>query len=411
MRIVFLLSLLAPVVAVATGGFSDMPERSPLAEPIKWAVATGIVDGYPDGTFRPDESVNRAEAVKMLIGENVLAVCQSGETPFYDVPATEWYAKYVCTAQREGIAQGRSATEFVPTDGVTFAEVSALLRRQHPNLAPTGYRVPGTCQTRWWCDGTAWLAALGGIPEGVNSVHKKLTRAQFVIILQAISEGEYTYEDGALRLVKSPNPNSTKTLESVYPSSMPTVVDSHLTFAQATEGSAAPEDVLATQRLISVEYIGFDGARHVGQIMVHEALVDDTAAAFEAALAEGFPIEAVIPASEFDWSDDAIMAANVSSAFNYRPATGLGWISHHGYGFAVDVNPRINAYFSGQTVLPPGGTYIPGDPGVITPDSAFYRALVNRGWSWGGHWSTPKDYHHFQKLIYDTVSADGYETF
>lgn len=51
---------------VERGGFSDVPFNHLNAETIDYVQANGIVSGYPDGTFRPDQTINRAEFVKII---------------------------------------------------------------------------------------------------------------------------------------------------------------------------------------------------------------------------------------------------------------------------------------------------------------------------------------------------------
>ena len=104
-----------------------------------------------------------------------------------------------------------------------------------------------------------------------------------------------------------------------------------------------------------------------------------------------------------DWgdvSDDAAMAANLSTAFNCRAVTGgTGW-SEHSYGRALDINPLRNPYISSRgTVLPPGGrAFVERDPsviGVIVEGGPAVAAFDAVGWQWGGRWRTIKDYQHF----------------
>jgi hypothetical protein len=180
------------------------------------------------------------------------------------------------------------------------------------------------------------------------------------------------------------------------------IIDSDLTWPEALEGlpDSIPPEVLARQELIYVDYLGFDGKLHRGQIIVDNRLKADTIEVFAYALEIKFPIEKVIPASQYGWDDDKIMADNNTSGFAWRLATGLDWVSHHGYGFAIDINPVQNPYFKGNIKLPPNGEYNPGTPGTLTKNHPLVKKFKSLGWSWGGDWSTPLDYQHFQKLLY-----------
>lgn len=150
---------------------------------------------------------------------------------------------------------------------------------------------------------------------------------------------------------------------------------------------------------LPVAYLGFDGFEHVGSVVVHRALIEDVAGLFEEMRRRRFPLAAVVPAGDprFGWDDARLMAANVTSAFNYRTIAGSERLSWHAYGRAIDINPALNPYVRGGRVEPPGATYDPARPGTIGPDSFIVEFLERRGWSWGGRWTEPIDYQHFQK--------------
>ncbi|MFC1810183.1 septal ring lytic transglycosylase RlpA family protein [Patescibacteria group bacterium] len=61
---------------------------------LKKAVEMGVIGGYPDGTFKPTQVVNRAESYKMVMESDGLEFLEVLEAPFYDVSIYDWYAKY-----------------------------------------------------------------------------------------------------------------------------------------------------------------------------------------------------------------------------------------------------------------------------------------------------------------------------
>ncbi|MFC1828142.1 M15 family metallopeptidase [Thermodesulfobacteriota bacterium] len=181
------------------------------------------------------------------------------------------------------------------------------------------------------------------------------------------------------------------------------IVDSNMTFEEAvlkTTPPLVPRNILNQQELVGVTYYGFDNKIHSGQIVVDKRLVDDVVKVFQKALEEKFPIFSVIPISlhRFNWDDNKSMAANNTSGFNYRKITGGTSLSKHAYGFAVDLNPLLNPYVKGSTILPPEATYHPGRKGTLTPDSPIVAEFLKLGWTWGGNWETLKDYQHFHKI-------------
>ena len=190
------------------------------------------------------------------------------------------------------------------------------------------------------------------------------------------------------------------------------VVDSAMTADQAFDGLAAscPPAIRDRQVIVPVVYWGFDAKEHQGQVVTDRDLSADVTAVFAVALREKFPIRSVIPVSapQFRqggvWSDDLSMAADNTSCFNYRAITGGKTLSNHALGRAIDINPFDNPYVKGAKILPPGSKYDPSAPGTLTEDHPVTRAFLDRGWDWGGHWQSLKDYQHFEKVAKSPVT-------
>lgn len=109
--------------------YSDVPYESPFAESIAIATAYGIVDGYSDGTFRPDQSPNRAEVARMLVRaasilHNRVQEVYSQEVLKLDVSLlTDWFSEYLLTFARFGIIFPTSYTELGQSvSGVAFLD-------------------------------------------------------------------------------------------------------------------------------------------------------------------------------------------------------------------------------------------------------------------------------------------------
>jgi hypothetical protein len=152
-----------------------------------------------------------------------------------------------------------------------------------------------------------------------------------------------------------------------------------------------------------VSYRGYDGASHVGEIVVNEAVVQDVLTVFKTLYAERFPVRKMEPIAAFHGSDTASMAADNTSSFNCRYAVTTGpkaW-SVHAYGEAIDVNPIENPYYEAGHVLPPAGAAYANRnrfrPGMAVPDGQLNRAFASVGWLWGGRWTGSPDYQHFSK--------------
>ena len=177
------------------------------------------------------------------------------------------------------------------------------------------------------------------------------------------------------------------------------VVDANYTLGEALEGITIPAYVKNDLSLINVQYYGFDGLLHEGQLVVKSEISDDVKEIFKYIKKIRFPIEKVIPISKFNWSDDESMRENNTSAFNYRFVSGTKVLSMHAEGLAIDINPRQNPYIKNGTCSPQGSVYDITKKGTIRSDSKIVEEFKERGWEWGGDWKSLKDYQHFQKDI------------
>jgi poly-gamma-glutamate synthesis protein (capsule biosynthesis protein) len=156
---------------------------------------------------------------------------------------------------------------------------------------------------------------------------------------------------------------------------------------------------LADLRYVRVTHLGFDGGERVGELVVHRDAVGVIAGVFRHLWDQRFPIERMQLVDDFGGSDDASVAANNTSAFNCRNAVGGSSWSQHAYGRAIDINPLVNPYVSGSTVIPPAGAAFldRGNvrTGMIVPGGPAVNGFRFAGWGWGGDWRSTKDYQHF----------------
>ena len=165
------------------------------------------------------------------------------------------------------------------------------------------------------------------------------------------------------------------------------------------EGCPTP---IADLAYLRVSHVGFDGAVHEGELVVHKNLADEVVTIFRALFERRFPIEKMKLIDDYQGDDDASMADNNTSGFNCRFVFGKpGIFSRHSEGRAVDINPRINPMVSGQTVLPPAGAKFldpyAKSPGILRQGAPAVTEFLRRGWTWGGDWKSLKDYQHFEK--------------
>lgn len=156
-------------------------------------------------------------------------------------------------------------------------------------------------------------------------------------------------------------------------------------------------------RRVEVDYLGFDGQTHRGDLIVHEELAADVVAIFGQLLQLRYPIEKVRTVDIFPGADDELsMEDNNTSAYNCRDIPGTGRWSRHAFGRAIDLNPRLNPEIdrTGATAPENAAPYVDRnrtDPGILHAEDAVVRVFTEHGWRWGGNWRNPVDYQHFER--------------
>ena len=128
----FLLTFTAACAALSVPEqpFEDVDIDAKYYQGIQYLADEGIVNGHDDGTFKPNDTLNRAEMLKILVEASMktqltttLSLNEFTESCFDDVPADEWYTKYVCYAKEYGWVNGyENGKYFRPSQDVNFVE-------------------------------------------------------------------------------------------------------------------------------------------------------------------------------------------------------------------------------------------------------------------------------------------------
>lgn len=109
-------------------GFSDVPTDHWAASCVEKLASLGVIESGDGVAFRINDPVNRAEFLKMVMSIYYPGADKYlSETCFNDVATSSWYAPYVCSAKVNDIASGYPDNTFRPTNSITRAEGAALL--------------------------------------------------------------------------------------------------------------------------------------------------------------------------------------------------------------------------------------------------------------------------------------------
>jgi hypothetical protein len=107
--------------------FTDVAPGSEFYQYVETAHLRGIINGYANGTFRPDNPVTRGQAVKMLVLAKGWQIVTPPSPTFPDVPSTHWAYGYVETAIRQGIVGGYGDGTFRPDTLLTRAQLAKIV--------------------------------------------------------------------------------------------------------------------------------------------------------------------------------------------------------------------------------------------------------------------------------------------
>jgi hypothetical protein len=119
----------------AAATFSDVPSSFWGYDAISSLSGKGIVSGYPDGSFKPNNNITRAEFATMLV--KALGLTASGTDSFTDVAPSNWCYGSVNTAVYAGLVSGMGNGQFAPNAPITREEMAVMVAKALGSNAPT----------------------------------------------------------------------------------------------------------------------------------------------------------------------------------------------------------------------------------------------------------------------------------
>ena len=109
--------------------FTDLTEGYWATDVIEALSQKGVIGGYPDNTFKPVNNISRAEFIKILTEAIMLPEEKSGTPIYIDVLTGDWYYGCIQAAVGAGLVKGYEEGEFLPNDPITRQEMAVLLAR------------------------------------------------------------------------------------------------------------------------------------------------------------------------------------------------------------------------------------------------------------------------------------------
>lgn len=242
--------------------FSDVPASHQNYEAINYVQAENIVKGYEDGTYKPDQKINRAEFTKIIVEAIV------GQEPlehagacFPDVVSGMWFYPYVCYAERIGFIGGYPDGTFKPAENINFVEAAKIIAIAYEYGSEAGSDV-------WYRPYVEALGTRMAIPTSIQTFEHELTRGDMAEIIYRLKANIKNKESQTYAtLAGLPTEEIDTTAEDIEESKTPETVDE----TENETDLETPEGTPVITTLKTGQFSGLDGQNVEGSV----SIVDD----------------------------------------------------------------------------------------------------------------------------------------
>lgn len=197
--------------------FRDVTEDHWAVDPIEYCGTADLIEGYPDGTFRPDRALSRAELATLLVRAKGVELPQVTRNVFPDVPKSHWATPYIQAAKDMGLVKGYPDGTFKPNNEINKVEGVVVLARFNGAIdEPVEPLAEGPYKdmvARHWAAYLVLQAQEMDLLEYITGQmfwpHKELSRAEVIEILsktiyardkiKELLDWEIGFEEGELK--------------------------------------------------------------------------------------------------------------------------------------------------------------------------------------------------------------------
>jgi len=168
----------APAVA-----FKDVPKDSPIAKAVELATKLGIIKGYADGSFHANATVTRAEFATMLV--KALGLEPTGNSNFKDAKG-HWAADAINALKSSGIINGYADGSFKPNQSISTAEIVAMISKVINTTSTSNPTKFNDVSGSWAEDAINALSDSGivkGAGDGSFKPNAKATRSESLLMI------------------------------------------------------------------------------------------------------------------------------------------------------------------------------------------------------------------------------------
>ncbi len=189
------------VISVHANDFADIKEHW-AKDDIMTLVNKGIIDGVTATEFKPDEKITRAQFAKLLSTALNVKINQNTNVSFNDVPAGSWYHDYVTAAVNAGLITGYSDNIFAPDENINREQMAVIISRalkmysskdlSHSITEQVLNKFNDKENISSWAGNEIYLAVSCGIVSGINentfAPQMTATRAQAAVMVLRLSQ-------------------------------------------------------------------------------------------------------------------------------------------------------------------------------------------------------------------------------
>lgn len=175
-RALFILAFFAFPTSVFA--YEDVSSEHVYYDAIEYLTNTGVVEGYSDDTYKPEQQINRAEFLKIVMASRESTYTPSDnvyyENCFPDVDSQAWYSSYICAAKESGLVEGYPDGSFHPDSVINMAEALKI------SIGTYKYPIP---ETDTWYEGVVDMAEeLDLFPVSYEAPDQWVTRGEMAEI-------------------------------------------------------------------------------------------------------------------------------------------------------------------------------------------------------------------------------------
>ncbi len=180
---VFLASLIAFVsfIPAAQAGFMDVSEYYPYAKSIEYVQENALLQGYADGSFRPDQQLNRAEFASVI--HKAFFESETSEGYCFPDVQDQWFSESICLLVEKKLMSGYPNGSFLPKKSISFAEAAQI-------LVQIIAEEPVVTSLIWYEPYVRVLDERRAIPRTVKNFSHQLTRGELSELLYRLIEDD-----------------------------------------------------------------------------------------------------------------------------------------------------------------------------------------------------------------------------